>query len=222
MEMSDRVIISWDDGEVTGLIAGEGATGVLLAHGAGTNHEHPSMVSLRDGLAASGLRVMTFNYPYTERGSKRPDRQEKLVACHRAAADQLAGEVDEVFLAGRSMGGRMGTYLVAEGYPASGLVLYAYPLHPAGKPDSLRVAQFSQIGIPMLFFQGTNDALGKMELFEEHITHLPTAEVILLEGAGHGYRGGGWALESITERYVSGTVDWIGRISSGRSSRQRP
>lgn len=180
------------------------------------------MVALRDGLAAGGLRVMTFNYPYTERGSKRPDRQEKLVACHHAAADHLAGEVDEVFLAGRSMGGRMGTYLVAEGYPASGLVLYAYPLHPAGKPESLRVTQFARITAPMLFFQGTNDALGKMDLFDEHISSLPNAEVILLEGAGHGYRGGGWDLESITDRYVSGTIDWISAISSGRSSRQRP
>ena len=220
--MSDRVTISWDDGEVTGIVAGDGATGVLVAHGAGTDQEHPSMVALREGLAAEGLRVMTFNYPYTERGSKSPDRQEKLIPCHRAAADHLAGEVDEIFLAGRSMGGRMGTYLVAGGYPASGLVLYAYPLHPAGKPETLRVTQFADIGVPMLFFQGTNDALAKMELFDEHITPLPNAEVVLLDGAGHGYRGGGWNLETITERYVTGTDEWISRVSSGRSARHGP
>ena len=222
MQMSHRVPIMWDDSEVTGIFAGRGTTGVLLAHGAGTNQEHPSIVALRDGLAGGGLRVLTFNYPYTERGSRAPDRQEKLIPCHRAAADLLAAEVDEIYLAGRSMGGRIGTYLLADGYPASGLVLYAYPLHPAGKQEKLRVDQFDTIDVPMLFFQGTNDALSNMDLFNEHIASLPTAEVILLEGAGHGYRGVGWNLESITERYVSGTIEWISRLSSGRSALLRP
>ena len=216
--MSDRVTITWDDGQVTGILTGRGTNGVLLAHGAGTDQEHPSMTALRDGLAAGGLRVLTFNYPYTERGSKSPDRQEKLIPCHRAAADLLANEVDQIYLTGRSMGGRIGTYLVAEGYPASGLVLYAYPLHPAGKRDKLRIDQFDQIDVPMLFFQGTNDALSNMDLFNRHIAPLPTAEVVFLEDAGHGYRGGGWNLESITERYVSGTIEWISRLSSGRTA----
>ena len=176
------------------------------------------MAILRSGLAAEGHTVMTFNYPYTERGSKRPDRQEKLVACHRAAAESLASDVDRMVLAGRSMGGRIATYLVAEGYPAEGLVLYAYPLHPAGKPEKLRIDQFADITIPMLFFQGTNDALARMELFEEHIASLPNAEVELLDGAGHGPRGGGWDLETVTERYVAGTLGFIDRISSGRTS----
>lgn len=196
---------------------GEGAVGVLLAHGAGTNQDHPSMVALREGLASGGLRVMTFNYPYTERGAKRPDPQEKLLACHRAAADVLSGEVDVFVLAGRSMGGRMGTYLVAGGYEAAGLVLYAYPLHPPGKPEKLRVSQFADIDVPMLFFQGTKDSLSRTELFEEHIAALPNAEVEVLEGAGHGYRGGGWNLETITSRYVQGTLAWIGGLSSGRT-----
>lgn len=218
LEMTDLETIAWGDGEVTGISAGRGTTGVLLAHGAGTDQMHPSIVALRDGLAAGGLRVLTFNYPYTERGSRSPDRQEKLVACHRAAADRLADEVEEMYLAGRSMGGRMGTYLKADGYSAAGLVLYAYPLHPAGKREKLRVGQFDLIRVPMLFFQGTNDALSNMDLFNEHIVPLPGAEVVLLDGAGHGYRGGGWDLESITERYVSGTIEWISRLSSGRSA----
>lgn len=175
------------------------------------------MAGLRAGLAAGGLTAMSFNYPYTERGAKRPDRQEKLVACHRAAADVAAASVDELFLSGRSMGGRMGTYLVAEGYPAAGLVLYAYPLHPAGKPEKLRVDQFRDVSVPMLFFQGTKDPLSRMELFDEHIAALPNADVELLEGAGHGPRGGGWNVESMTERYVGRTLTWIDEVSSGTS-----
>lgn len=215
--MSERIPITWDDEEVSGALVGAGDVGVLLAHGAGTNQDHPSIEGLRNGLAAGGLTVMSFNYPYTERGSKRPDRQEKLVACHRAAADLLNRRVSVLFLAGRSMGGRMGTYLVAEGYRAAGLILYAYPLHPAGKPETLRVDQFTSIQVPMLFLQGTNDALSRMDLFEKHIAALPNAEVDLLEGAGHGPRGGGWNTESMTERYVASSLDFIRRVSSGRT-----
>src|SRR5690606_35238348 len=138
---SNRDTVTWDGGEVTAIIDGSGPLGILLAHGAGTDQEHASIAGLRSGLAAGGHTVMSFNYPYTERGAKRPDNQNRLMACHRAAADHLRDRVDSLFLAGRSMGGRMGTYLAAEGYPASGLILYAYPLHPAGKPEKLRVSQ---------------------------------------------------------------------------------
>jgi len=217
--MSSKETVEWDGGQVTAISEGSGPVGILLAHGAGTNQEHPSIAGLRAGLAAGGHTVMSFNYPYTERGSKRPDRQEKLVACHRAAAESLSERVDQTYLAGRSMGGRMGTYLVAEGFPASGLILYAYPLHPAGRPERLRIDQFADISVPMLFVQGTKDALARMDLFEEHIAPLPDADVELMEGAGHGPRGGGWNVEKMTERYVSATLAWIDRISSGTRSR---
>lgn len=176
------------------------------------------MVLLRDGLAAAGQRVLTFNYPYTERGSRAPDRAPKLVECHRGAADYLRPKVEELYLAGRSMGGRMATYLVAEGDQADGIVLYAYPLHPAGKPEKLRVAQFPDVQIPMLFFQGTRDALARMELFDRHIATLHNADIEILVGANHSYRGGGWTLESMVERLVADTTTWMDRMSSGRSS----
>ena len=207
--------ITWDGGEVTAVVEGSGRIGILLAHGAGVGQDHPSMAGLRAGLAGGGHTVMSFNYPYTERGAKRPDRQDRLLACHRAAADRLADRVGEMFFAGRSMGGRMGTYVVAEGYPASGLILYSYPLHPAGKPDDLRISQFEEISIPMLFLQGTRDALSRMDLFDRHIRSLPNADVELLEGAGHGPRGGGWNVETITERYVTASLAWIVEVSSG-------
>jgi pimeloyl-ACP methyl ester carboxylesterase len=70
----------------------------------------------------------------------------------------------------------------------------------------------------MLFLQGTKDPLSKMELFEEHIAILPNADVDLLEGAGHGPRGGGWNVESMTERYVDRTLAWVDEILSGTSN----
>jgi hypothetical protein len=173
------------------------------------------MVSLRDGLAGAGHTVMTFNYPYTERGSKRPDRTEALVRCHRAAADHLAGRAERLFLAGRSMGGRMATYLVAEGYPADGVILYAYPLHPPGRQEQLRVGHFEEVKVPLLFFQGTGDALSRMELFDRHLRSLPNATVEILEGASHSFRGGGWSEQGMLERLVTATTQWIASVPSG-------
>ena len=213
--------IKWEGGEVTARLAGSGANGVLLAHGAGTNQDHPFMVLLREGLAGAGHTVMTFNYPYTERGAKRPDRTDKLVACHSAAADYLRDRVAALYLAGRSMGGRIGTYVVAEGRAAAGLILYAYPLHPPGKPDKLRIDQFPDIDIPMLFFQGTRDSLARMDLFDRHIRSLPRAEVEILEGATHAPKGGGWTPETTAEHLVSVTASWITQLSSGENSAQR-
>ena len=103
----------------------------------------------------------------------------------------------------------MGTYLAADGYPAAGLVLYAYPLHPAGKPDRLRIEQFGDIDIPMLFFQGTRDALARMDLFRRHIEPLPGATVEILEGASHSPRGGGWTPESTASHLAARTGEWV-------------
>jgi hypothetical protein len=215
--MARKLKIVWDAGEVTGILEGAGKDGILLAHGAGTDQEHPNMVALRTGLASAGHAVMTFNYPYTERGVKRPDRPEKLVECHQAAAEALRQDVDNLFLAGRSMGGRMGTYLAAEGYECAGLILYSYPLHPAGKPEKLRVAHFPDVTQPMLFFQGTKDPLSRMELFDRYIKPLPNASVEVLEGANHGFRGGGWTPESMIQRLVAGSAAFISTVSSGES-----
>lgn len=215
--MPEQVTIRWGENAVSGVVEGDGPIGVLLAHGAGTDQNHPNMVEIRHGLAEAGHIVMSFNYPYTERGSKRPDRTERLVECHAAAADELAKRVDTIFLAGRSMGGRMGTYLAAEGYPCAGLVLYSYPLHPAGKPEKLRVAHFTDVTQPMVFFQGTRDPLSKIELFDRYIRPLPNAYVEILEGANHGFKGGGWTPETMVARLVEGTDRFVALVSSGKS-----
>ena len=220
--MADRIMIEFPGGEDSGRLVEAGSRGVLLAHGAGTNQDHPFMVGLRDSLAASGHTVMTFNYQYTERGSKRPDRTEKLVEAHRAAADFLTARVEHLFLAGKSMGGRMATYLAAEGYSATGLVLYAYPLHPPGKEDKLRAAHLADVAVPMLFFQASRDALSRMELFDRHVRPLSNVSVELLEGASHSLRGGGWTEETMIARLTTGTTKWIDAVSSGRTVDSRP
>lgn len=167
------------------------------------------MIGLAAALAREGLSVLTFNYAYTEAGRKRPDQQPVLLEVHRAARDRLSDMAGgEVVLAGRSMGGRMGTYLAAAGEPARALVLYAYPLHPAGQPDKLRFDHLPEITQPMLFIQGTRDALSRMDLFDRYIRPLPRATVRILEGVTH-------ALDrrpEQTEALASLTVGWLAGI----------
>jgi predicted alpha/beta-hydrolase family hydrolase len=199
-------VVAWDGGRVSGFVYGKSGTPLLLAHGAGTNQDHPRMVALAQGLASRGLHVLTFNYAYTEAGRKSPDRQAVLLDCHRAARDHLAKIAgSEVILAGRSMGGRMGTYLAAAREPCRALVLYAYPLHPPGQPDKLRVEHLPDIKVPMLFFQGTRDALSRMDLFDQYIRPLDNAKVEILEGASHSLDRNQVTTELLAQR----TAAWV-------------
>jgi predicted alpha/beta-hydrolase family hydrolase len=205
----EMVHIPVGDATVTGRLAIRGKAGVLLAHGAGTDQDHAGLVALRDGLADNGLTILTFNYRYTELGRKGPDSQPVLLATHRAARDYVENIVGgPVFLAGRSMGGRMGTYLAAAGEPCRGVICYAYPLHPPGRTDKLRVDHLPSIQVPMLFFQGTRDALSKMDLFDRYVRTLPFAAVEILEGADHSARG-----TDYLNRMVERTAEWIGTVT---------
>ncbi|HEX5723619.1 MAG TPA: alpha/beta family hydrolase [Acidimicrobiia bacterium] len=187
--MARTLQIKVDGDAVSGKIEGVGERGVLLAHGAGTNQDHPVMVATRSALAAGGVRVMTFNYPYSEAGRNRPDATERLLATHRAALSKLADRSPGgTYLAGRSMGGRMGTYLAAEGVDVRGVICYGYPLHPPGKPDRLRIDHLGSIRVPMLFFQGDRDALSRSDLFDRHVRSLPKVKVVDLK-ADHSLGG---------------------------------
>lgn len=200
-------------GSVGVVVRGAGDLTLLLAHGAGTDQHHRSIVGISGAIAERGVRVVTFNYPYTEAGKRRPDRPALLLECHATVATAIADEFGgPLLLGGRSMGGRMATMLVADGYPARGVVLYAYPLHPAGKPDNLRIDHLPAVKAPMLFFQGSRDALSRGELFDLHVRPLPTATVVDMEGADHSFRGRDWPEEKLYDFLAHHTVDWIDRL----------
>lgn len=213
--MSERVPVEWADGEtVTAIVYRLGSPTMLLAHGAGTNQDHPLVAGIAERLAAEGQGVVTFNYPYTEAGRKAPDRAAKLLACHDAVARAVGSWSPEgVVLAGRSMGGRMATMLAAEGTGATGVVCLAYPLHPAGKPDRLRIEHLDRIAVPMLFFQGSRDALSRADLFDTHVRSLPAATVVDMEGADHSFRGRGWTPERVTGVVAEEYAHWLASLA---------
>lgn len=197
-------------GPVPAVIEGAGGTGILLATGAGTGQDHPGVAGLRSRLAARGHRVMTFEYAYRAQGRSFPDRQPKLFDVHRAAAQRLREEVGErLILAGRSMGGRMSTMLAAEGEPCRGVVVWGYPLHPAGKPDRLRVDHLASITVPVLFISGDNDALAGRDLVERYLVPLPTATVEWIEGADHSFRRRGTSPDVMLDHLAGVTQEWL-------------
>jgi predicted alpha/beta-hydrolase family hydrolase len=146
---TEDVTIAWDGGNVSGVWhhPDKGKDDLILAHGAGGNMHTPQLKAYADQIAERGLGAVRFNFAYSEAGKKAPDRTEKLEACYRAVATAVAARADRVFVGGRSMGGRIGSQIVAQGSPAAGLVFLAYPLHPPGKPERIRDEHLKTISL---------------------------------------------------------------------------
>jgi predicted alpha/beta-hydrolase family hydrolase len=199
-----------DAGDVSGAWhhPSEGSTYLVLAHGAGGTMDTPSMVAYADAIAARGLGAVRFNFVYSETGKKSPDRTAVLESCVRGVADAVAERADRILLGGRSMGGRIGSHLIAQGYPAAGLVFLAYPLHPPGKPENLRDAHLYQITAPMLFLQGTKDPFSKPDLLQRTIERLPSATLHPIEGADHSHKVRGRAAVDVVTELVDATIEW--------------
>jgi predicted alpha/beta-hydrolase family hydrolase len=223
--MTRRLRIEWTRGEkVTGLLAmpeAGAATGILLAHGAGAPQRHPFLAGLRRDLAHHGLAVLTFDYAYAEAGRKAPDRLEKLLAVHRAAADRLAAYCDRVVLAGKSMGGRVASHLAGDaGWDAAALIYYGYPLVPMGKHEPRDTSHLRRITVPQLFFAGSRDRLGPPDLIRRVAAGLPAAAVIEVTAGDHSFRipkRSGLTAAQVLERIAADSAAWIeDQIATGR------
>jgi uncharacterized protein len=186
--------------------------GALLAPGAGAGSDQAALVAIDDQLTSRGLAVERMDFPYRLAGRRRPDQPAVLEASVReralALAHRLGSDPGSLVLGGRSMGGRICSQVVAQGFPAAALVLVSYPLHPPGRPEQRRVAHLPAIAVPCLFVSGTRDAFGTpVEL--EAAAALVTGPVthVWIEGGDHALRRrdqqvaeavGGWISTSFT------------------------
>jgi predicted alpha/beta-hydrolase family hydrolase len=136
----------------------------VCAHGAGGHKDDKAMLRLASAVEAQGIEVVRFNFPYREAGSKRIDPMPLLKASFVAAVEKT--QAKRLIIGGRSMGGRVASMLAAEGFQCDGLLLAAYPLHPAGQPEKLRDAHLPDIRCPVLCLNGTRDALCRRDLME--------------------------------------------------------
>jgi predicted alpha/beta-hydrolase family hydrolase len=150
------------------------------------------MVGIADGLEALGVATLRYQFPYMEKGGKRPDSPAVAQATVRAALAQARAQAVALplFAGGRSFGGRMTSQAQAleplEG--VRGLVFFAFPLHPAGKPSVTRAEHLCAVSIPMLFLQGSNDALAELELLRRTIDGLGArATLDLIPDADHAF-----------------------------------
>ena len=194
---------------------GEGGDAALFicAHGAGGHMADKGMMATANAMRAGGIGVVRFNFLYKERKSGRPDAMPKLMETVTAVVERARAELGpaRLVIGGRSMGGRAASMLAADGYAADGLLLLAYPLHPAGRPEKLRDAHLPRITMPVLCFNGTRDALCTPALMERALSTVTAPwDMRWIDGADHSFH----VLKS------SGTTDAAVMTEIGRVSRE--
>lgn len=189
-----RFVATPSKGEVGALLLRptDAAALLVFAHGAGAGMEHEFMAGLARALAERRIATLRYRFPYVESGSRRPDPPAVLEATVRAAAAAGAAAAPglPVFAGGKSMGGRMTSRAASAGpgLAAQGIVCFGFPLHAAGGPPAVeRAAHLSAVPQPMLFLQGTRDALADLTLMRGVCAALPRATLHVVEGADHGF-----------------------------------
>jgi hypothetical protein len=192
---------------------------VVLAPGAGSARQHPSLADVQNGLAAAGWTTVTFNFPYREAGRRIPDPRPILERCWEAVLDAVQADArlapSWIAIGGRSMGGRIASHVAAAGAPVKGLVFLGFPLHPAGRPGVERAAHLAAISVPMLFVQGTRDALADPALMSTVLAGLPRSTLLAIEDADHSFRvprRSGRSEQDVRREIVAAVASWLGRL----------
>ena len=165
---------------------------LVLAHGAGAGMTHRSMAAIADGLAERGLATLRYQFPYMDKGGKRVDPPAVAHKAVRAAVADARRRAPDLplFAGGKSFGGRMTSQAqaIAPLEAVRGLIFFAFPLHPAGKPSVERAAHLAAVAVPMLFLQGTKDTLAELDLLQPTVAGLGgRATLALADQADHSF-----------------------------------
>ncbi len=181
--------------------------GLLLAPGAGSDRNQSTLVAVEAAVAP--LPVVRVDFPYRKEGRRPPDRAPKLIASLVVDARRFVGalhiQANRLALGGRSMGGRMASMAVAEGLPAAALVLIAYPLHPPGRPDKLRVDHLPSIGVPCIFVSGTRDPFATPAELEAATSTIPgPVSHHWIDGGRHELKGADAEVATVIASWLAG------------------
>jgi uncharacterized protein len=195
----------------------------VLAHGAGAGMAHPFMAGVAAGLAQRGIASLRYQFPYMERRNRRPDPPKLAQATVRAAVAEAARLLPQLPLVagGKSFGGRMTSQAqAAVALPGvRGLAFLGFPLHPAGRPSRDRGAHLFDIGIPMLFLQGTRDNLASLDELEPLCAALGARAVLrLFADADHSFHvpaRSGRTDGEVRDEVLDALVAWIDRVIAG-------
>lgn len=184
----------------------------VFAHGAGAAMNHPFMSSLSKELSAYGIGTLRFNFPFTEQKKKRPDVPavaHKTIEVVIRNAKELFPSTP-IFAGGKSFGGRMTSQYLSkpDAEMVKGVVFVGFPLHPPGKPSIDRADHLKNVKAPMLFLQGTLDALADWTLIEQTTAALPLATIIKFQGADHSFKV---ARQNILPSLALSINNWINK-----------
>lgn len=217
-----RIDIGPPSGSVSGLLRRPAAARCLyvMAHGAGAGMRHRFMEAAAAAFAAVGIATLRFNFPAMEAGRKRPDRPEVAQQAVRAAVERGQAEAPDLphFAGGKSFGGRMTSSAAAQAPLAQvrGLIFLGFPLHPAGRPGTARAEHLADLALPMLFLQGTRDALAEPELIREVCEGLGGRSTLrMIDGADHSFavlKRSGRTEEEVLEELAESAGAWIRRV----------
>jgi predicted alpha/beta-hydrolase family hydrolase len=192
--------------------SGDALATFVCAHGAGGNMYDRGITAVAKELRGRGLDVVRFNFPYSEKRSGRPDPMPVLQTCIKAVVASV--QARRLIIGGRSMGGRAASMLAADGFACDGLLLLAYPLHPAGKPDQLRDAHLPRLTMPTLCFNGTHDPLCRVDLMEAVLPRLgANFQMHWLDGADHSFhvlKSSGRNDGDVLAEVGAATAAWLG------------
>lgn len=186
---------------------------LAYAPGAGANVHDPFGKHLCRSLAERGVSTLRFHFPYQEAGRKSPDRPPVLEDTWRAVIEHARPLGQALVVGGRSMGGRIASQVVAAGEAVERVTLFAYPLHPPGKPDQTRDAHLPRLTMPALFVSGTRDAFGSPEEIAAAASKTGHATVHLLDGADHGFnvpKASGRTRPDVWTEATDATIRWLG------------
>jgi predicted alpha/beta-hydrolase family hydrolase len=185
---------------------------LIYAPGAGANLQDPFGAHLASALPARGVRLVRFQFPYMEAGRSGPDRPDVLEATWRAVIEVVRSDAVKLAAGGRSMGGRIASMVHAGGVKLDALALFAYPLHPPGKPQQLRTEHFQQVKARTLFVSGTNDAFASPDELRAAAALVKRSSVHLLEGADHGFsvkKSTGRTKQEVWDEATQAFVSWL-------------
>jgi predicted alpha/beta-hydrolase family hydrolase len=166
----------------------DGNTAIILGHGAGQGMDSPFMNYFHTELANSGFLSVKFNFDYMDAKRGAPDPQHKLQSRYRAVVNEVVSRYHpaRLIIGGKSMGGRVASYIAGDTSDVSGLVFLGYPLHPPGKPEQLRDQHLYGLTMPMLFISGTKDTFAAHDLLERVVKKIgPNAKLLWIEGGDH-------------------------------------
>jgi predicted alpha/beta-hydrolase family hydrolase len=220
-----RIAVDGDETSALFEPAASSARAVFVcAHGAGGHMNDGGMTRLAGALRARAFDVVRFNFLYREHGSRRPDPMPRLKACTSAVLERARNELGPRMLiaGGRSMGGRAASMLAAEGCAFDALMLFAYPLHPAGQPDKLRDAHLGEIAMPVLCVNGTRDALCRRDLMERVIAGVRAPwRMHWLEGADHSFhvlKSSGRSDDEVLAEAAQSSEAWLSDLAAAAAA----